>query len=962
MEKMILSLKTIYMVLMNDDFPIYSESVIGRNERKGYTMLRFWRRCIAEDFRCLPRGKMIWKDNGKRNRYTSYLCNRSAEIKTYDEYSKELASQISAASLLNQIQFFEQFLSDGKYKHDILLRRINELVRLTEAEDPRVSREMADQIRNAASWHSTGIQSGLFQAAYLLTLLMLYAAAGEAMDSSVMAVLREEAYGIEALWNTCSQPQEIEPAVSYLTIRSGLLQGNPLPKHRFFGREEELFNLKEIAASGRKCRIEGMGGIGKTELMRQLIRICEEEKTVDKIAVVPYEGGIMESFARCFPGAQGQDPEGSFHAVLYRLEKESQQGKILLLIDNLTNGPDEDPALRELAKLSCGIIVTTRRSELEGFEVYPLDSPTIGTGALIFRDNYGRPLSIEDQKVLTEMLSEEALCHPLTLRLMARAARNKGWSVRELKDQLEKKNALSWQEGDRTVRLSKVYRQLYSYIQIPEACREIAELFTLLPRDSYSLDFLQAWFPAVADSASPEKLQALTDGGWLDRDETGYSMHPLIAQCLRRMVITEERIAPMFRRILDSIPRGESFDETEDSSRVSNILVYACRFLSGSISKEWMHTVLIALCSHEETRKNQEQQLELAEKLKKRCPDQDDLTELLFCTVQGFRRCGDPEQFVQIYRQQKAHLTVPKERFLDFCIYAGESLDYMGLQDSARKLIQEAICVDATPFRKAQAYFRLIGCCERGGDSKEALYWAEQGAAFATDHPQCGKGITFRLLAILCQLFIKFGRKEDAAAVLRQIEEQDLVQDTPKDRTQFDFVAGLYEMKFGNLEKALEHTRNSMRITEEYEGKNFNYYLHLGQIGGILRAMERFDEALDVYNELLAFAHRNGEDYLILLYSTNISVVYLELREPAQALRYLEDAIELARQQGGISLGEVQRNRARAFEQLGDAEQEYACLKEAVPLLAEAYGPDHPRAVSARERLAELEKLHGGGE
>ena len=43
MEKMILSLKNIYMLLMNYDFPIYSESVIGRNERKGHTMLRFWR-------------------------------------------------------------------------------------------------------------------------------------------------------------------------------------------------------------------------------------------------------------------------------------------------------------------------------------------------------------------------------------------------------------------------------------------------------------------------------------------------------------------------------------------------------------------------------------------------------------------------------------------------------------------------------------------------------------------------------------------------------------------------------------------------------------------------------------------------------------------------------------------------------------------------------------------------------
>lgn len=32
MGKMILSLKNVYMILMTEDFPIYSESVIGREE------------------------------------------------------------------------------------------------------------------------------------------------------------------------------------------------------------------------------------------------------------------------------------------------------------------------------------------------------------------------------------------------------------------------------------------------------------------------------------------------------------------------------------------------------------------------------------------------------------------------------------------------------------------------------------------------------------------------------------------------------------------------------------------------------------------------------------------------------------------------------------------------------------------------------------------------------------------
>lgn len=98
---------------------------------------------------------------------------------------------------------------------------------------------------------------------------------------------------------------------------------------------------------------------------------------------------------------------------------------------------------------------------------------------------------------------------------------------------------------------------------------------------------------------------------------------------------------------------------------------------------------------------------------------------------------------------------------------------------------------------------------------------------------------------------------------------------------------------------------------------------------------------------------------LIHLYSTNISTVHLALNQPEEALRHLETAMELATEMGGLALAETQRNRARAFGQLGDTKQEYACLKEASPLLDEAYGPDHPRSVAARQRLAELTQNNG---
>ena len=98
---MILSLKSIYKMLLTSDYPIYSESVIGKKNRKGQTLLRFWNSILAEEFRCLPCGNMLWRNDGSRNRYVSNLCNRSEELKLYCEYANEIASQVSASTLLN---------------------------------------------------------------------------------------------------------------------------------------------------------------------------------------------------------------------------------------------------------------------------------------------------------------------------------------------------------------------------------------------------------------------------------------------------------------------------------------------------------------------------------------------------------------------------------------------------------------------------------------------------------------------------------------------------------------------------------------------------------------------------------------------------------------------------------------------------------------------------------------------
>lgn len=961
MEKMILSLKNIYMILMTEDFPIYSECVISRNDRKGLTMLRFWQGQIVEEFRCLPCGRMLWRSDGKRNRYTSYLCNRSAEIKTYSDYARELACQINGSSLYNQTVRFMDFLSARNYRHDTLLRRIGEFVRLTEMEDPRVSREITAQLREAAAWQPDGVQGTLFQAAYLLTLLMLYAAAGEAMDDPVMAVLRSREAGIEEIWSLCTQPEETAPAgAAFLTAHSGLLQDNPLPPHRFFGREEELFNLKEIAVSGRKCLISGIGGMGKTELLRQLIRICESEKIVDKIAVVPYEGNIVESIARCFPEFLRLGHEECFYAALSLLRNESEQGQVLLLIDNLTNGLEEDPDLGRLSTLPCGILITTRRAALEGYETYGLNPPTTVTGALIFRDNYGRPLSREDRAALEELLTDETLCHPLTLRLMARAARSRSWTVAELKDRLGSLS-LSWREAERTVRLSQVYRQLYSYLRIPEECQQLAELFTLLPRNSYCVEFLREWFPSMADGNTGEKLETLAEGGWLDKDDGGYAMHPLIAQCLRRTVITEEKLMPALSRVREYLSglRMAAYTEAsnKDRNQLCQIFFRISSYLTGSISCKWLTALTVAMISLDATHQFSSEGKSLLAKMEKRCPEMNEQTHI-HCLIAWCNWLSAPEgECVSVYERQKACRTIPELLYLDFCRMAAYSAAYQSGDNAlAESLLKEALTMETEPIPRTDIYSILVDCLCYQGKHEEAMEACREGLALAKSQSDTVESFVCGLLSRACQLYCLLGRKELAEELLPEMEERMRQTDNLMCRYHLATGLGYYSCTVEDYQAALKYYMLSLEMVELRVGRTTDYYTTSASVAVTLYRLKRYDEAIARYEEALDHVRKNGFEYWIQRICSNISVAYLEMQMPEKALEYLAEALKIAKTMGGLDLGMTQRARAMAFEQLGDREQEYACLEEACPLLDALCGPEHPRSVAARERFEALKK------
>ena len=88
----------------------------------------------------------------------------------------------------------------------------------------------------------------------------------------------------------------------------------------------------------------------------------------------------------------------------------------------------------------------------------------------------------------------------------------------------------------------------------------------------------------------------------------------------------------------------------------------------------------------------------------------------------------------------------------------------------------------------------------------------------------------------------------------------------------------------------------------------------------------------------------------------NMADMYICWNKPQQAIECMEKSTEYGKTIQGIGLAERYRNFARAYRLAEDTQKEYENLKQAVPLLADFYGPDHERTVAMRERLEEVEK------
>lgn len=979
MKKDILSLKGIYQFLVISDYPTFCTGIITKNNHTGLTLTKFWKDNILIDFRNRKYGKQIWRTEGGRNRYISDICNRSERISFYGEYAEEIEDAAEPEVVLRQIWQFAGFLLERQFSYAAFMQKFSIYIRFLSENDACFTEEAKHFFDRAPEekkqFDGQGNTGRAFYCGYLLTFLMFHALAGNGEGQVMLRQLRNRHdLSLEEMEkrNRKNAGEHANKPV-FLTGKNTELCSMPLAARHFFGRERELFELQEMLARGGRYLVSGIGGIGKTELMRQFIHRCEEEHLVEYICVIQYENSLEDSLIKAFPEIRGADRDANFREALARIREHAGE-KVLVVIDNMNCG-QEELKQEELCKLPAVIFVTSRHRKLEGFETYRIETMKKEACRLVFRDNYQKLLTEEDKAALEEIINKEIWQHTLTLRLLGCVARTRSWTVRELLERLKKGEAPVSPEGQEGYAgLQQVYRRTYAVSGLKKDMNRLLKVFAALPYASYSKAFVENYLCGFLDDDidMEESLEKLWEGGWLEKREGGYSMHPFIAECMLAKTLTEREFLPFLERVAalweDKEGKfrietarsifekwyGEWKPEEWERIQVTMVALAAAKKLMGALQERFVQLLLLAVEIEYNCSGASGERLDFLTKMRIRCRGLSEETEVYLYMLLCCYSYENVRELEKKFRKQSENTEIPNSLKCAYAAALAERYSHLGRRKQMEELTEyvwkngtgTAIHMKACILKADIAMLR--------GDFNSYEEWLKRGIETGRNSGWEKSRDAEELMCNLCGCYLGLQKFEEAEKILREEESLLAGERTYFLRWKLLFYRGDLAMYRSEKGYGVQSLLEAYALAEPlFAGREDDIYadsiielaMACNKAGRREEAKKYYEKAYAIYEQL---SEHDFRKYRLL---NNMSVMYLDWGKPKEALDCLTKAEPIGRKMGGLSEAELNNNLSKAYHQLKDREKELHYLREAVPVLEQFYGSEHPKVVDAKKRL-----------
>lgn len=301
------------------------------------------------------------------------------------------------------------------------------------------------------------------------------------------------------------------------------------PTNHFVGRKKELECVCAKMQQNDRVLLSGMGGIGKTEILKQMYnKILKENRGNENILLgyFNYELSIEETIYSALKFEKTGDREIDVSKAKMKLEEYSNSKETYIFIDNVPTNKEEE--LHYLDSVSGKIVISSRQTEYENYEAVPIDRLSLQECINIFKNessSFSEDLNL--QYIIDNLIGR----HTLTVKLLARVAKRKEWSIEELKNELVTVGfKINYTEFGKRTNILSEYKKLYSISGLYEYEKNILESFSILREVKLDKNECKEYIGCDVDEYDIEILYGLYEKGWIERSNMKYSIHPVFAE------------------------------------------------------------------------------------------------------------------------------------------------------------------------------------------------------------------------------------------------------------------------------------------------------------------------------------------------------------------------------------------------------------------------------------------------
>lgn len=733
--------------------------------------------------------------------------------------------------------------------------------------------------------------------------------------------------------------EKLDKAIELADPKSPFLPECYLNTNKFFvGRDKELAEIEEKLKTCNELYVSGVGGIGKSELVRQYAKKHRSE--FDSVICVTFADDVKNMLASIdivnINFDDNAKVEDRLQEKLKKLREFKKNGeKILFIIDNFNTELQEDEEnkwFKDFLACTEKTIVTTRNTDIDG-------KLMVGIGAVenareIFDFYYKRELNEKENNIVNEILNIFQ-GHTLATELLAKQMMASRFNPAKMFERLESKGLR--ESGKEKVKHGQKQKNAYSFL------KEIFDVAELSEDYLYVLVNLSLIIPEGIDVKifydfckleTYDIINELAFSGWInfDKEKDIISMHPLIADV---MLEEFEKKSGMCLDLLYSLI----------NPRINTASIYDVFYTTNFVCNKFLkfnkyNKTIIDFCI-QATRLSrgfgkEDTYIKLLEKILVYVEKERNIEDLTISMI--FNELGTIYSYKQNYKDaEKCNLIALSYAKSIRCstdylmaLYCNlmEIYRYMEYYDRAKILFEESLLF-----------------CEKE--------YNEETYRVADMHSVCGA---------VCQDLNEMEEAENHYRLALEIRIRLFGEASEITSYSYgDFGDFYYSLdRFDDAEK---YYSKALEIQKNYFGNNHinisRLYLNLAKIkfnqGKIELADDYCYEALKISDKI----YGDNLDTADVLFQ--VALIYRERNELDNAIAMLIEVNDIY-----LSYYKVENNEdvAKVYSALGKAyeldkqyEKAKECYMKSIDIRKELLAPDHPKTKFVEQRLLGLERL-----